>query len=333
MRSREQWFCRAGEAGSILVLALWALFLLGMLAIAVSAHVGTRIELARHMKTRVRAYYAARAGAQAGMAILQLETNSWDALVERWANSPKDFRDMSCGEASYSVYNVIQKADGSFSTNYGLGDEEARIDLNSRYPELLESLLTTAGGVSSEDAALLTERIRAARMNKTLPDGNVWADSSVSGGPFLSVHELLWIRGMSREVFDRIRDHITVNGGDRVNINTAAPAVLVALFRRKGPSQASVDVTGSLTRKILSFRERGGIFENNRNLAEAFPDQRLLSQDEINQLNEASPFVTVKSDHFRGHVIGVLKGTATVTQSLDFVLSPAQRKIEYWYED
>jgi type II secretory pathway component PulK len=309
-------------------------FLLGLLAVAVSAFVGARLELARRMADRLRVDYVARAGVERSKGVLQLETNEWDALNERWANSPRDFRDVACGDGSYSVYYSFQKADGSSGTNYGVRDEQARIDIRARRTEVLTALLRTAGGMSSEEALRLVQNLRTA----TTPPGTDlrpgdagWISPDITNGPLLSTYDLLWIKGMSRAVYERIREHITVHGGERININTAGPAVLRAILQWKGPDESGT--TERLVSKILNFRESGGIFSDYRNLGGAFSGQTLLTQDEAAQLNAIAPFVTVRSEHFRGYVTGGLRGRASANKVIEFVWNPKLKAIEYWHED
>jgi type II secretory pathway component PulK len=334
------WSCY--RAGSILIVVLWTVFFLGLLSVAVGAYVGAHVELARRVGDRLYAGYAARAGVETSLAVMRMDTNAWDAMSEPWADNPKIFRDVSCGEGSYSVYYLFKKADGSMATNYGIRDEQARIDLNrldASRMGLLASLLQTAGGVTAREANQLVESIQAARTvadrdKPQVSDGGAgWGSPVLSAGPFLSVYELLWVKGMSPSVFERLRDHVTVNGSNRININTADETVLRALFSQGDSAKWEVGAVDRLVRKILNFRESGGTFKNLRNLAEAFSDGGGLSADEQVQLNGASRFVTVGSDHFRGQVKGEHKGRASGAQSVTFVWDRKQNRIEYWYED
>jgi type II secretory pathway component PulK len=342
LKLQGPWSSRAASGGSILIVVLWVVFFLGILSVAIGAYVGGNVELARRMSDRLQASYAARAGVATGLAVLMADSNAWDALNEPWADSARDFKEVSCGGGVYSVYYVLERADGSWGTNYGVRDEQARIDLNllpeSRV-ELLTALLQTAGGLDRVDAARLTQNIQVAR---TLPDRRKmqspgvetgWASPGLSCGPFLPVHELLWVKGMNRDVFERIRDHLTVSGGSRININTADGALLRALFSRGEATKWDVGAVDRLVRKILNFRESGGIFKTLRNLAADLAGHAELSEEERRQLNGASPFVTIASDVFRGHAYGERKGRTSGAQGIEFVWNRKLNRIEYWHED
>lgn len=339
MNLRARWCCRAGKDGSILIVVLWTVFFLGLLSVAVGAYVGARVELARRMSDRLVAGYAARAGVEVSLALLRMDTNSWDAFSEPWGDNPTDFREVACGEGRYSVYYVNERSDGSFATNYGVRDEQGRIDLNASRPELLVALLQTAGGVTAEESARLSQSILSAR---TVPDRTQsgisgaetgWASPALSPGPFLSVHELLWVKGMTPEVFERLRDHVTVNGGSRININTADGAVLRSLFSLGAAGRPDAGAVDRLVRKVLNFRESGGIFKTSSDLSGAFGSRGGLSEEERGQLNGVSRFVTFASDHFRGYVRGERQGHTSSSQGVAFVWNRKQNRIEYWHED
>ena len=340
MSSGESLSCHGAKRGSILIITLWAVFFLGLLAVAVGSYAAAQIELARRMSERVGARYVAKAGVEKSIAILQLDTNAWDALSERWANSPEDFQDIALGDGVYSVFYAFDKADGTRGTNYGVCDEQARMDLNKGMPPAsLGRLLQIAGGVGGpEQARLLVANIRRATMlppkgtegSRDLDTG--WVDAAIPCGPLRSVHEVLWVKGMSRVIFNGICDHVTVNGGTNVNINTADRMVLLSLFSRGG-GKAGSGVSENLIRKILNFREHGGIFKSSSGLVETLDRQGDLSQDERSQLASGSSVVTVKSDHFRGYARGELRGRPSSVQTVRFVWDRKQKKIEYWNED
>ena len=342
LKLREWSSCRAGRGGSILILVLWTVFFLGLLCVAIGAYVGAHVELARRLSDRLYSGYAARAGVETSLAVARMDTNDWAALSEPWANDPKVFKDVACGEGLYSVYYLIEKSDGSIATNYGVRDEQARIDLNrldASRMELLASLLQTAGGVTAHEAEQLVKNVQIARTapDRDRPPSSVgetgWESPVLSSGPFLSVYELQWVKGMRPEVFARLRDQVTVHGSNRININTADGVMLRALFSRGDSGKWDAGAVDRLVRKILNFRESGGIFKTPRNLAEAFSERGGLSEEDRIQLNGASRFVTVGSDHFRGQVRGAHQGRASSEQRVTFVWDRKQNRIEYWHED
>ena len=70
------------------------------------------------------------------------------------------------------------------------------------------------------------------------------------------VSELRLARGMTDEIYDKIKDYLTAYGDGRININTANDIVLRCL---------SNDITDDIARRIISYREKS-LFENKPDL-------------------------------------------------------------------
>ena len=338
MNSSGPLYCRATDRGSVLILALWTIFLLALLASAVGAYVDARLTLARAVERRVIGYQAARTGVQRCLAVLAGETNVWDALSGRWADSPADFSNVVCGAGVFTVLSAVEAPDGLVKTKCGAGDEQSRIDLNLARPEVLASPLEEVAGMGAESAARLADNLNLARTRAVpgMPGVGVktgWMDASIQAGPFRAVEELRWVKGMTPGVFEAVQRHVTVHGGYRVNLNTAGSVVLRALMRRAGGGTSRG--SESLVRKMLQFRARGGIFKSyiGSGLTEALGPEAKLTEDERRCLYGLAPFVTVASDHFRGIVEGGLAGRPGEPRRIEFVWCRTRHKIEYWHED
>lgn len=337
MSLSEQWRFPSGNQGSILILALWVIFMLAMLAVAVGAHIEGHLALARRIEQRTIGYYAARVGVERGIARLLQDTNGWNGLGAPWSDNPAEFSNVVSGAGAFSVFHVEPRSDGTSNIVYGLWDEQGKIDINRGRVELIVALLEVAGGLSHDEAVRVGDAINAARTlpaDKFLPIGGKrgWVDTSMESGPFRSIYELRWINGLSPEVFDKIREHVTVCGGNRVNLNTAGLVELQSLGWRGGGGKAAQ----SLARKILQFRERGGIFKSylGAGLAEALGEKAGLTDDERRLLYGMAPYVTVVSDHFRGHSEGwMAEGPINQRRRVDFVWERKERKFEFWHED
>ncbi|MEI6564558.1 MAG: hypothetical protein WCO42_09675 [bacterium] len=326
------------KRGSILILALWVIFMLAVLAVAVGAHVEGRLALARRIEQRTIGYYAVRTGVERGIAKLLQDTNGWDGLGESWSDNRADFSNVVSGAGAFSLVYSVERADGGSNVMFGLWDEQGKIDLNKGRIELMASLLEVAGGLSAEQAARLADAVNTARTRLVEKSPQIgaktgWVDSRIEAGPLKSVDELRWIKGMSPEVFDKIRDHVTVYGGRSVNLNTADRLVLLSLAKRAGGGTSKA--IENFVRKILQFRERGGIFKSlGTGLAEALGEKTGLAEDERPLLYGMAPYVTVTSSHFRGHAEGWLaSGRASESRRIDFVWNRKDRRIEFWHED
>ncbi len=333
------WGLRSGgpAAGGILIVVLWTLFILAALAVAVAAYVGGQVELARRLGDRALARQAARAGVDHAVARVMLETNGWEALTEGWANDPGEFRAVDCGSRMrWTALYTVEQSDGSVVTNFGLNDEQARIDLNLAREEVLVSLFKVMAGLSGEQAAGLARSVVRARTAVTPGasaqgglDEDAWVDSGLGNGTFQSVHELLWVRGMTREILEKILPYCTVHGAGRVNLNTAGPGVLRVLASIRGQAAEGWE------RKILQFREQGGIFRtlSAAGVADASGEGAVLKPEDQAVLSGVLPFVTVTSDRFRGIVVAADADAGPRRAGITFVWDRRERRFLYWYED
>ena len=335
MKGRTPSRCRAGERGSILVLSLWVIFLLALLALAVGAHVEGRLALARAVEQRTAGILAARTVAQRALVLLAQDTNNWDAMTEPWASSAGDFSNAVCGAGAGSAFYAYDLASGGQGTNFGLSDEQARADLNLARVELLVALLEEAGGLEAEAASRLAAAIQSARTRPVerspgIGEKTGWRDPGIERGPFPSSEEVRGVAGMTDEAFLRIRDQVTVHGGTRVNLNTAGAVMLRSLARAAGGKGGE-----SLSRKILQFRERGGIFKSylGSGMIEALGPEARLTESERSRLYAMAPYITMTSDHLRGHVEGAPVNRPGAVRRVDFVWDRKRHRIEFWHED
>jgi general secretion pathway protein K len=201
-----------GSAGSVLVLALWTLFFLSALALAVAAYVGGGIGLASALKDDRIAYFAARAGVAQAIAIVVCDSNGWDALTEDWSDSEDSFRDVAAEDGRFTVSYAQESKDGKTRIRYGLSDEESRINLNwdRTNRAVLMALLERAGRVDAVKARRIAEAIIDWRDtdDQRLTSGaeNAYYQAlpgayKCGNGPMKSVEELLLVRGVGADLF------------------------------------------------------------------------------------------------------------------------------------
>lgn len=330
LRFDEPYFFPAPERGSVLIVTVWVLFLLGILAVAVGVQAGRRLDASERLRGRVEAYAAARAGVATAVAVLALDTNAWDALPERWADSPADFCEISCGNGRFSVVRVT---DSEGVTNYGASDESARIDLNHATADMLCGLFVVAGGLSPQAADELSRAVITSREPK---DGGV---SNLPGtNSFQCVQDLLGVTGMDEPLFLRLEPYITVySGAKRININTAGSVVLESVLRgARGPDPAAGATASRLVRKILQFREGGGMFmpQSWPGLAGALSQSVALEGDERALLDASPPLVSVAS---KGRFRIVSEGECLMgrrfQRRIECVWDRVARRFESWNED
>jgi type II secretory pathway component PulK len=144
--------------------------------------------------------------------------------------------------------------DGVPRMRYGLQDEESKMNLNKAEEKVISRLLETVAGLSGDEALELAYRIVDWRDADSFfqhplygAEDSDYRDLSTpyecKDEPFEVLEELLLVKGMDREIFDQIKDFITVYAENALNINTVSPEVLQAY-----------GLSESLIKKILSFR-------------------------------------------------------------------------------
>lgn len=316
---QEQYLSRRRDnTGSILILALWALFFLGALAVVISAYIRPHLSVAGTLRDRAKTYYIAKAGVE--IAILEMandETDSYDTLKDSWSTNENFSREIELGDGTFTIH--------------GLVDEERKININRSPYAVLKNFLMIAGETTSQQANIIADSIIDWRDEdeKSRPNGaesGYYSEYGCKNGNFQVLEELLLVRGMDYGIFNRIRDRITVYGIGAVNINTADTTVLHSLGMSMG-----------LADKVARFRERNA-FEAVGTIRETLSGEA-LSGEEIGQLNSVlnAGLLSVRSDNFMGESVGKLENSGKSTR-ISFVFHRnivfnRNKTIKYWRTD
>jgi general secretion pathway protein K len=150
-------------------------------------------------------------------------------------------------EEEYEEYGPL----GGIRKVYGMMDEERKININMRkLTRTRKTTLQTRREYRAILGRLLPEPDGEEALTKDeLIDGIIdWQDADPIGNaensyyeglerPYKSknkdfefTEELLLVRGVTRTLFDKIKDYITVYGEGKVNVNTAPAEVLIAII-------------------------------------------------------------------------------------------------------
>lgn len=334
------------ERGSILVVVLWALFSLGALAVSIYTLIAPQIGLAGRLKDRTRLHYLAQAGAQKAMAVLAAdETRDFDGFKDGWANNEKAFQDMRLGEEGYvRVSYGLVNDDGTKETRYGLEDEERKININKATAAVLKQLVELTAQTTSQTAGDIADSILDWVDKDNDPRENGAEDGYYEGlaqgypcknAKFQILEELLLVKGMTQDIFDKVSAYLTVYGNGKVNLDTAGKYVLQAL-----------GMNDTLADKVIRFR-RGNdsleataddnVFESTESVVAALSNGIGLSAEETGQMNSviASGLAGVHSDYFRGESHGTRKygddEAASAATKTVFVID-RKKNIHYWRE-
>jgi len=198
----------AASVGSVMILALWSLFFLAALALAVGARVSADLRLATGLKARVTAAELARAGVERAVMEIMTNTTNWSGTADDdLGNDEKVFKDNeSLPGGSFTVsYVYLAGRPGLVVTNYGVVKESRKININSRRGGSRERLI--ALGVPSDTAdnilAWPSRKKRLAKQGKPGYPAN-----------YESLHELLLVDGVTGELYAQILPHVTIFRGD-----------------------------------------------------------------------------------------------------------------------
>ncbi|OIO37158.1 MAG: hypothetical protein AUJ72_05070 [Candidatus Omnitrophica bacterium CG1_02_46_14] len=238
-------------------MSLWCLSLLTAFSVSLGYAVRQKAALIDRLDTFDTLIPMAYSGIEIARGLVKGEDFSptYDCLNDPWSKDPA-FKEVPLGDGgSCSVSYQISKADTKeMITLYGLTDEQSKINVNTADAETLTRILQSAGSLDEEAAAAAAFCIidwRDADFGFEHPSYGAEDDYynhlqqpyACKNAPFEVPDELLLIKGINREIFDKIRLSITSFGTGQVNINTASKEVLTAL----GLQDRTVD-------KIISYR-------------------------------------------------------------------------------
>jgi general secretion pathway protein K len=229
------------EKGTILVTSLWIMAILSILAIGIGFRVSIEARLARYNIDRIKALYLAKAGLVKAQAVLAKHSGA-DSIYACGVNL-----DINKNETPESVFSNITLGEGSFSVGYtdngvkraGMSDEERKININkvgmvntgsTPLPKgVLEELLSGYSNKTEIANAILAWR--EPRKDLDIDSAYDSLGYERKGGDFSAVEELLLVDGVTPEIYNSIKDYVTVHGDGQININTASERVLCAIFR------------------------------------------------------------------------------------------------------
>ncbi len=227
--------------GSILIYVLWLTALLGFFTLSVGTSVRQRLKALERIEVRRTLRLAAESGVERARWVLgqpRAAEENYDTLFQPWSHDESLFKKISVGRARFSVVKHGQGA-----ARYGLVDEESKINLNlQKNSKVLRRLFVLGALVSDQEAAVLADSI----LDWVDEDDAVNADGAETvyysgrarplrpkNASLDALEELLYVRGMTPEIFRRIQRYVTLYGNGKVNLNTASATVLEALGLEK----------------------------------------------------------------------------------------------------
>jgi hypothetical protein len=299
--------------GSVLILSLWSISILGIFVSSLAFQTGAQIRLAQAEMNGFRSHIDLVSGLN--LASLMI------------ASDPEPYEDSSLD----SWYGEIKLPDSwKEKLSVRIEDEESKLNLNLAGEKLLAALL---------DSLQKDEGIRIKGDAKDFVNAVLEWRSGKKNHTFEFLEELLLMEEMEREDFEKLKPYITVSSDVAsfpvVNVNTALPAVLKAIvaavpgdeFRKK-----------EFLERLLEYREGKGeeerIFRREELEPRLFASILKLSPtvEMIGFLNGLLPYLTADSNTFHVSIQlqdGSKKAEAIIRQRED-QLEPV---ILFWNED
>lgn len=331
------------SSGSILILALWSLGMLSVLAITLGYGVRQKLTIVSRLNQRDQLYLIAQAGAK--KASSKVKGNSEETtytLQDTLSNNPGMFRDIKLGTGSFTVfYDHINERSGATETRYGLADENSKININKAtvtvMKELFKVTLYLEEGPAQELAASIVDW-RDADSNLSIPLGsaedsyyrNLTFPYEAKDGDFEVTEELLLVKGVDKNLFEKMKNYITIYGNGKINVNTAPKAVFLAFGLKKDTVDA-----------IFYFRygkdgilgtEDDEIFDEPSAMVSLVNSTFNIGNSELAKLTRiADQYLAADSSHFSARCVARLNSmqnrTAEVACTID-----NEGKVLYWQE-
>lgn len=198
------------------------------------------------------------------MTILQrdAETTEYDSLDEPWAQ-PVDYLPVDEGV----LRGRLEDLQGRFNLN-NLASVDA--EAQARYAGHFQRLFVLLGAGTDFEAVAVTSVIRDWVDKDQEPTGFDGAEETEYLGfsppyrtadrPMVDVGELMAVKGMTREIYELLRPHVTALPvvGSHINVNTATEPVLLSLVETPGPELTDfLESRGELPLQDVSAIEAG----------------------------------------------------------------------------
>lgn len=347
------------RSGSMLLVVLWMLVILTALAVSLGRNTNIELTLTKHAIAQAKAKYYAFAGIEYSKNQIRLDSKDERSLAFDnlyYCAVPKTsevsveglFERNEIETGYFSVrYEIDDQDESQIKQGYGFIDEERRININSldvNSSGVLRELLMLKG--FDRDVA---NTIAYSTVDWTDPDAKIIKENygaeddhysslgrpyHCKNLPFDSKEELLLVRGMTIEIFNEIKEYLTIfpkNGQFLVNFETASAEVLKAIARSVAGGQTNAEISDadSAVEKLIAFR-------NGADGLEATEDDELFDINEI-PLNAKEKAVLMSVAKYRSNksnfinvtVIGV-EEHRDVESTINAVIDRKDLSLVYW---
>lgn len=325
--------CSLTKTGSILIYVLWLSALLGLFTLTIGYTVRQKLKMMERIDSRRSLRLAVESGVQRGLwAINRPATpeKKADELNSLWSRNDKIFKDIAIDQTRVSVIkNEGPKVDSA--DIYGLTDEESKVNVNLlKDPLVLKRLFLIAAGTSEDEASVISDSI----LDWIDEDDHINASGAENlyyqslkrallpkNEPLDALEELLYVRGMTPDIYKSVLAYLTISGDGKVNLNTAAEPVLLSLGFERAVVDFILAYRAGIDQKIATRDD--GVFYNTSELLTIAESFGTISADSKNALENllalgilkvTSDFYAVKSRASRKAGRELLTGAAIISR-------------------
>jgi len=258
--------------GFIVVVVLCTIIMLAVLLFTFNEQSRGNLFAVEDSKNSAQALNCAETGLNIAMAALERGDAIYSNGKLRNLLAGREDVDLADGTCSITVAEESSKLNlNLLKTSEGAPDR-TRIDQMLRLIDLLNRRDFAVPPISYGIVPAIIDWIDSDEETACLPfimNGNLGAESSYYAGldrpyrarnaPLDTTEELLLIRGITPDIFERIRDYVTVKGEGKININSASKLVIESMSEKMDPAVAQMIVNRRMEKPFGDLGELRGI--------------------------------------------------------------------------
>ena len=330
-----------------MIFALWIVMLLTVFATAIGLRVRQRMTVLSRIEDRSRLHYITEAGAKKTIAAIRFDKErhpqQMDAESKAYRHHNQDvFEKITLPEGSARVsYELHPLEKKEKDLRFGVVDEESKINVNTSDRASLTRLFDLVTPLDEEEAKGLVEAIISWREIGETQLVGFGSDEYYTNlpypylnkhAPFEILDELLLVRGMNEEIYERIKPFITIYGDGLVNINTASEEVLFALGLEDPVIEKFLAARGGLDGEEATMDDH--VFLAAYDVASEVQSLVSLDKEEVIQLSFLNGAGKIKttSDYYLIQSFGQLDEGKEKLR-IDCIYNARDNIIEYWNEN
>ncbi|MCC6325344.1 MAG: hypothetical protein DCC43_11625 [Candidatus Brocadia sp.] len=296
--------------GYVLIFSLWAIVVLGFIAVSFTRNTSVAIKTEITFTERVKNIYAARGACLYATRKLVQPKNQQEDVKSRKSSELKKKRDAERGgdtrryDKKSSVWipsnNPYSIRIGERDCEVLISDESGKINVNKLTDDMRTNFIKFLTSFKLEElvAETITDsildwldeddlhHINGAEKDfyATLPD-----PYEPQNGPFESLEELTLVKGITPPIFDLIRDRLTIYGSGKINVNFASKEVLLFV----------PEMTKEIAESIIRVRKKRGKIKNLSILKAIFKHVGVIGKEYEEMIKyvtlDTSDYITIHS--------------------------------------